>query len=132
MLSEDMAEAANQECPILDKVYEDQTVVGISGKKVEFDTVKFVRCRMEECDFSGASFCNVVFDKCDFSNCSFRDTYWKNVNVSDSKGDGSQFCNSTFKWVKLLDSQFHYGNFSTALWEFGEIMGCNFRESFMS
>ena len=62
MLSEDMAEAANQECPILDKVYEDQTVVGISGKKVEFDTVKFVRCRMEECDFSGASFCNVVFD----------------------------------------------------------------------
>ena len=40
MLSEDMAEAANQECPILDKVYEDQTVVGISGKKVEFDTVK--------------------------------------------------------------------------------------------
>ena len=50
MLSEDMAEAANQECPILDKVYEDQTVVGISGKKVEFDTVKFVRCRMEECD----------------------------------------------------------------------------------
>ena len=26
MLSEDMAEAANQECPILDKVYEDQTV----------------------------------------------------------------------------------------------------------
>ena len=38
MLSEDMAEAANQECPILDKVYEDQTVVGISGKKVEFDT----------------------------------------------------------------------------------------------
>ena len=56
MLSEDMAEAANQECPILDKVYEDQTVVGISGKKVEFDTVKFVRCRMEESDFSGASF----------------------------------------------------------------------------
>ena len=42
MLSEDMAEAANQECPILDKVYEDQTVVGISGKKVEFDTVKFL------------------------------------------------------------------------------------------
>ncbi|MFR5011890.1 MAG: pentapeptide repeat-containing protein [Acutalibacteraceae bacterium] len=39
-----------------------------------------------ECDFSGASFCNVVFDKCDFSNCSFRDTYWKNVNVSNSKG----------------------------------------------
>lgn len=94
--------------------------------------MKFVRCRMEECDFSGASFCNVVFDKCDFSNCSFRDTYWKNVNVSDSKGDGSQFCNSTFKWVKLLDSQFHYGNFSTAFWEFGEIRGCNFRESFMS
>ena len=26
MLSEDMAEAANQECPILDKVYEDQTL----------------------------------------------------------------------------------------------------------
>ena len=132
MLSEDMAEAAGREYPILDKIYEDQTVIRVSGKRVEFDSVKFVRCRMEECDFSGASFCNVIFDKCDFSNCSFRDTYWKNVNISDSKGDGSQFCNSTFKWVKLLDSQFHYGNFSTAFWEFGEIRGCNFRESFMS
>lgn len=86
MLSEDMAEAAGREYPILDKIYEDQTVIRVSGKRVEFDSVKFVRCRMEECDFSGASFCNVIFDKCDFSNCSFRDTYWKNVNISDSKG----------------------------------------------
>lgn len=60
MLSEDMAEAANQEYPIMDKIYEDQRVIRISGKRVEFDTVKFVRCRMEECDFSGASFCRLL------------------------------------------------------------------------
>ena len=48
------------------------------------------------------------------------------------RGTEASSCNSTFKWVKLLDSQFHYGNFSTAFWEFGEIKGCNFRESFMS
>ena len=56
MLSEDMAEAAEREYPILDKIYEDQMVIRVSGKRVEFDSVKFVRCRMEECDFSGASF----------------------------------------------------------------------------
>lgn len=132
MLSEDIIEAAEQEYPIIDRVYEDETVVGISGKKTEFDTVRFVRCRFEECVFDGASFCNAAFEKCDFSNCTFKDSYWKNVNVSDSKADGSEYCNSSFKWVKLLDSQFNYTNFSTAYWEFGEINGCNIRESFMS
>ena len=47
MLSEDMAEAAGREYPILDKTYEDQTVIRVSGKRVEFDSVTFVRCRME-------------------------------------------------------------------------------------
>ena len=45
MLSEDMAEAAEREYPILDKIYEDQMVIRVSGKRVEFDSVKFVRCR---------------------------------------------------------------------------------------
>ena len=42
MLSEDMAEAAGREYPILDKIYEDQTVIRVSGKRVEFDSVKDV------------------------------------------------------------------------------------------
>lgn len=129
MLSEDIRNAVEEEGPIVDKVYEDEVIVGIHGRKAEFDTVRFLRCRFEECDFTGAFFCNTTFEKCDLSNSGFRDTYWKNAAVRDSKADGSQFINSTFKWVKLEDSHLHYANFSSAFWEFGEIRNCQDRKS---
>ena len=54
ILAEEIAYARQDEMPVENRNYKDETVTGADIHKVEFMAVTFERCRFVDCDFSGA------------------------------------------------------------------------------
>uniref|UniRef100_UPI00359C7E1B pentapeptide repeat-containing protein n=1 Tax=Faecalicatena contorta TaxID=39482 RepID=UPI00359C7E1B len=130
ILAEEIACARQDEMPVENRNYIDETVTGADIHKVEFVAVKFERCRFVECDFTGAGFYQARLEKCDFSNCIFSGSYWKDTKIIECKGNGSRFDLAVFKKTGLQDTQLNMANFGQSLWESCFAQTCSFREAF--
>ena len=132
ILAEEIAYARQDEMPVENRNYKDETVTGADIHKVEFMAVTFERCRFVDCDFSGAGFYRTQMEKCDFSNCIFSGSYWKDSKIIEIKGNGSRFDHAVLKKTCFLDTQLNMANFGQSLWEGCTAEMCGFREAFFS
>ena len=101
----------------------------ISGEILEDVEIKgciFQNCRILGGRLTRISAWDISFRSCDFSNCRFAKSYWNQSGISESKGDGAAFTESTFKRCEFRDSVFHYANLPQTQWEDIKMTGCSF------
>lgn len=66
----------------------------------KFEKMSFFDCSFENCNLSNNNFENVSFVRCKFKNCKFT---------------GTEFLNSRFKDIEVLESNFAYCNFTLSV-----------------
>lgn len=132
MLAQEIEFARQDEMPIEKREFKDEIITGTDAGKIEWAEVHFVRCRFEDCNFTGAGFYHTKLEKCDFSNCLFSGSYWKNSEIEECKGNGSRFDHAVFKMSTLKNCQMNLANFGASLWEGSRAECCSFQEAFFS
>ncbi len=132
MLKNCIACAQDDEKAIEGKQFEQECLAETNLYRLEWKSVRFLKCRFEHCDFSKNSFENVTFVNCDFSNCVFEESYWSGSALTDSKGDGGIFLQSRWNKTTLSGCSFRYANFSQTVWDHCRVRNCCFCEACLS
>ena len=132
MLEKMISDARKLDDYIQNMHFENEVITDADFSKVEFESVQFVKCQFIKCSFSKDSFYNVVFKNCILSNCIFTESYWRKSKILECKSDGSNFSQSCFKQVTILDSSLCYANCANTAWKESTISNCKFKESFLS
>lgn len=128
----DLLRAIELDEVLFDKEYRDEVIDGLDFSRLELESVRFTNCRLIGCGLSGCVFKQVSFEKCDLSNLLWKGGYFRDVTFADCKGDGSDFSQSSMINTVIEGGTYHYGIFSSTLWENSEIRNTEFRDSFFS
>lgn len=126
MLEQILGDIRDNDEVIRGQVFSGEVLAELDLSGIEFEEVTFDHCRFINCDFSYGNLFRTQFLSCDFSNCRFAKSYWNQSGISESKGDGAAFTESTFKCCEFRDSVFHYANLPQTQWEDIKMTGCSF------
>lgn len=129
ILAEEIACARQDEVPVENRSYIDETVTGADIHKVEFVAVKFEKCRFVECDFTGAGFYQARLEKCDFPTVYSAEVIGKILRLSNAKVTAADLT-CCLKKTGLQDTQLNMANFGQSLWESCFAQTCSFLGGF--
>lgn len=132
MLEHCIAQAKLEDEEIRDLEFHHEILEGEDLSGLLFHTVRFDCCQFRNCHLSRASLEQVTFVNCDFSRCMLTDTYWRQVCVQDSRGDGANLGGSHLRECSFQNSSFCYANCSHTLWDSCTIQSCVLKGAFWS
>ena len=114
---EELEQARRDETELRDLQIENEVIENRDFSKLDLIHCTFETCRFVGCSFAGAGFYYVNLHHCDFSNNDFENSYWRECNITSSRGDGARFIRSHMKQTVWKDCSLCYSNFSMAVLE---------------
>jgi uncharacterized protein YjbI with pentapeptide repeats len=112
--------------------FENEKLMGFDISNIEFENVQFIKCDFKKCNFSRSRFYDVDFVNCNISLSDFSKTFLKKIRMLESNAVGGNFIESLIKEVEITNSILDYSNFSNSSFDNCVFDNCKFNESYFA
>ena len=121
----------NQE-PLSGALVEHVQLTGADLSGLMLEGVRFLGCRLLECDCSRWETTDVVFQDCDLSGSTFADGIWSRTALEDCRALGSDFSQCGLHHTAFRGCRLSYANFTAQRVKGGLWSGCDLSQAVLS
>lgn len=107
-----LQETLEDEIPIQKKLFKKMLIGSMDCTKLQFEDVRFERCKFSHTILNRTSFVNVEFIDCIFEHCEMSHTWFSQCKIEESSFKACQFVKADFSDVTITKSNFRYSNFT--------------------